>query len=156
MLPSRYTLSMGGLLERSETYRLYLKRFWQVIPVGDCQRLADWAYSDSQKCVELYPSWNYAIIIHALNEIQHSRASSNSIGCQSAVKRMDALLERWRPSELTDFERCFAINCRAQGYHFLNDLEKAKASFAESIQLDPSEPRWYVGPRPVLGRYRKA
>jgi tetratricopeptide (TPR) repeat protein len=45
---------------------------------------------------------------------------------------------------MTKHELAFAYNLRAQCHHFLNEMEKAQEDYNKSIEVEPSEPRWYL------------
>jgi tetratricopeptide (TPR) repeat protein len=45
---------------------------------------------------------------------------------------------------LSAHERAFAYNLEAQCYQFLGELDKAEAGFDRSIEVEPSDRRWYL------------
>ena len=70
---------------------------------------------------------------------------NDTTSLRRGIQSVDDLLKgKWVYTNLTDKERSFAINCRAQCYHFLGDLDAAERGYNESIRLDPDEPRWYI------------
>ena len=55
------------------------------------------------------------------------------------------LIDRGRPfTPLDEGERGFAVNLRGQCHHFLGEFDQAEKDYAESISLDPTQPRWYL------------
>ena len=64
---------------------------------------------------------------------------------QDTLKRADDLLRRDFPfHHLSNWERSFAINLRAQCHFFLDEMNEAEKDYNESISLAPTEPSWYV------------
>ena len=105
------------------------------------RRYAQWAIEDSRRCIELLPKNNEPHLFHEQARIYLACTSSDTSWFSQNIKRLNKLLG---DRDFTDSERAFLINCRAQSYHFLGDLENARVDYGESIRLAPEEPSWRI------------
>jgi len=135
----------GALLERSNVYLHYLGSQWGVLELEDKLRYADAAFRDSYRCLEMYPALNSCRLIHTQNIIYQGCLRSDDSQFLLAVAEMNKMLrEDWMYGTLTDAERSFATNCRAQCKAFLGEIQEAERDYGESIRLLPDQPRWYL------------
>src|SRR5262249_13656299 len=118
---------------------------WRSLTAEERLRYAEWAHEDSQRCIDLFPQWNAIYPIHNQTLVYVAASRSEPRGFREIIRNIDELLDDdWSYGPLTPSERAFAINCRAQCYHFLGDSERARKDYDESIRLAPEEPRWLV------------
>jgi len=134
----------GALLQRGKVYLYYLGTHWQELTAEERGRYALFAYQDSNRCEVMFPEWNEAWLVHGQNIIYVARLNSLPKGFQNARAKLEEMLGRDWPNPLTDSERSYAFNLRAQCHNFLGDMEQAEKDYAESILLAPDEPRWYL------------
>ena len=107
---------------------------------------------DSFRCVKLFPEWNAAWLIHCQNLIYVDCLIHDARVVSGSCEKLDEMLsDKWDNDPLTEPERGFAINIRAQCHHYLGELDDAKRDYDEAIRLQPDEPRWYLNRARVLG-----
>jgi len=92
----------------------------------------------------MFPEWNETWLVHAQIIIYVARFNSLPEGFHNAREKLDEMLGDDWPNSLTDRERSYAFNLRAQCHHFLGEMEQAEKDYGESIRLAPDEPRWYL------------
>jgi Trypsin-like peptidase domain len=135
----------GAFLERSKTSLFFLHDNWRRLTTLELVHYAELALSDSRRCVEMFPDWNYARLIFLQSMIFLLHLQTDQAACRLVISDVDDILSEKRiVAMLTSWERSFATNCRAQCFAFLGDDAKAQIDYAESIRLAPLEPRWYV------------
>jgi tetratricopeptide (TPR) repeat protein len=136
----------GALLQRSKVYLYYVGTHWKSLTDAARHRYADWAFDDSYRCVEIFPEWNQPWLFHSQNVIYYAASLPHDASTfRDAIKSIDEMLsDDWSNNPLTDSERGFAINLRAQCHHFLGEMEEAERDYNKSILQAPDEPRWYL------------
>ena len=128
----------GALLERSKVYLYYLGNHWRELSADDRRRYADWAWSDSFRCNDLYPGWNTAYLIHFQNIIYGGYVNSDSRYYRYVIKMMNWMLgNHWLGQPPSKKERSFVLNLRAQCHHFLGETRQAEKDYGESIRSCP-------------------
>ncbi len=135
----------GAFIERSKDRLYLLGNQWNKLTPQDMSSYQDAAFRDSYHCLEMFPEWNYARLIHTQNSIYTAVLRPEPSWFQPVIEDMNKMLgDNPGLDPLTPWERSFAINCRAQCHVFLGQAESGSLDYAESIRLAPDEPRWYV------------
>ncbi len=135
---------VSALLERSKVYLYFIGHNWNDLTRENRGRYAKWARSDAVRCIANDPEWNAPYLICAQIDIYIAVLESEADGLRNIIKSINKMLgPNWIAGALSESERAFAINCRAQCYHFLGELEHAETDYAESIRIDPDEPTWH-------------
>jgi tetratricopeptide (TPR) repeat protein len=135
----------GALLERSKAYLFFLGSQWNRLTVEERRQYSSWATSDSERCNDANPRSNHVRMIHLQNIIFETCAYSEQAGFQYVVERTTKVLSpEWSGEPLTDHERGFALNLRAQAHYFLEEMKEAEDDYGRSVHEDPHEPRWYL------------
>jgi tetratricopeptide (TPR) repeat protein len=135
----------AALMQRSKSYLFYLANNWPHLSADQRRQYSSWALADSDRCNELYPHWNGARLIHLENIIWDSHTHGDPSGLHYIVERTThALGPTWSGVSFTVRGLSFLLNLRAQAHHLLGEMDEAESDYAESIRLDPDEPRWYL------------
>jgi hypothetical protein len=129
----------------------YVAEQWVKLSAAERIEFANSAYAASFRCLELCPEWNLAHLIHTQNVIFEAVLSSDLSGFRFAKRRLDEMLGReWGNEPLSNTEKSFAFNCRAQCQLFLGELESARRDYGDSIRLDPGDPQLYLNRSKLL------
>jgi tetratricopeptide (TPR) repeat protein len=133
-----------ALYQRGRIYTLYLLDHWSVLDPEQRLAFAIAASRDASRSVDLYPRSNLAHLFCFQAIINVAWAKSAHRMCTRAVAGLDALPKRpWPYPPLSDDERAFLFNLRAQAHQFLGKLKEAEEDYALSIRADPDVPWWY-------------
>jgi tetratricopeptide (TPR) repeat protein len=134
----------GALFSRGTVFTTYLRDRWYVLNPERRLALAGAAFRDGARSAELWPASNPARLNYYAAVIYLARARSAPDICKEALAGLDALLKRgWPYTPLTDYERAFRFNVRAQAHQFLGKLKEAEDDYARSIHANPGTPLWY-------------
>ena len=132
---------MEPLLERSKVYLYYCGLNWSALSLQDRLRYAEWAFEDSDTCMELSPKWVYAYLICLESSIYISVLNNDVDSLRRGMLSVTEFLDgKWGYYKLHDKERSLAINCRAQCHHFLGNLTEAERTMANPSDWTPRSP----------------
>ncbi len=139
----------AALLERSKEKLYYLALDWDKLKPTERASLSDTAYDDAHRAVELVPVWNEACIFMLQCAIYRTVATDMpNEGYTEIASYATHILTRFgKPYflyQLTNWERAFALNVRAHAKGALGQSMEALVDYAESIEIDPENPRWYL------------
>jgi tetratricopeptide (TPR) repeat protein len=130
-----------AILERSWVYSDYCNEHWESLAPEVRARFSRWASKDSERCFKAGSfSKPLPYLVHTQNNLLLGRVHSDSHHFEEVVARVDETIE-WFSDDSPRY--AWALQLRAQARHHLGDLKSAEADFAESIRLDPEEPRWW-------------
>jgi hypothetical protein len=91
------------------------------------------------------PRWNHARSIYMQSILNYACARADASLFQHAIEMTDQVL---RPdlfgNTLTNYEKSFVVNVRAQAHHLLGEMSLAEKDYIESIRTEPQEPQWYL------------
>ena len=135
----------GAILQRSKVYLYYLGAAWDGLTHEQRLFFARLAFQDSDRCMNLEPTWAQAWLIHFQNIVYCACIESLPEKLLYAGESMNALLQFDAAGHvLSVAERAFAVNIRAQCNHFLGSMAAAEKDYNASINLAPDQPRWYL------------
>jgi hypothetical protein len=135
----------GALIQRSKVYLYFLGNHWHELTHDERSRYARWAFEDSYRALErCLESVDFAMI-HLQNLVYLAALDLRADAPEAVLQTVDEFLHR-NPlaDQLTDNQRSFVLNLRAQVYHLQRRPSLAERDYAESIRLAPNEPRWYL------------
>jgi tetratricopeptide (TPR) repeat protein len=126
-------------LLRGKVYLYYCGHNWTGLSTEQRVRYSEWAYDDAIRCREFFSDWAepYTIIAEAV--VYRNYAIPRQADTTGEIRAIDELLAK---GPFNAHQRAFLINCRAQTYQLLGNLEFARDDYDASMRLDPEEPRW--------------
>jgi Trypsin-like peptidase domain len=134
-----------ALQNRSRVSICELEIRWDDLDAHERLRLAQAAYQDSTRCVELDPEWNLGCLYRQHSTILLARAKGLPGECRKVLEALDGLLKRGWPYEpLSDSDRAFLFSLRGQAHGVLGEMDSADEEFTESIRIDPQEAYYYT------------
>jgi tetratricopeptide (TPR) repeat protein len=135
----------GALLERGTAYLFFLGLSWQRLAADDRLQYSTWALSDCYRANELAPESNLARQMYLQSVIYHAAVLADPMGFRHVVSETNRILGAEASIFcLTEHDRSFLNNLRAQAHHFLHDFESAEKDYTSAIRLGPKDPRWYL------------
>ena len=95
---------------------------------------------------EIFPEWNESWLYHDQNVIYYAGSLPyDASSFADTIKHVDEMLSAdWPNDPLTDRQRGFAFDIRAQCHQFLGEIDAAESDYNESIAKALDEPRWYL------------
>jgi hypothetical protein len=135
----------GALYRRSKIYAFYLHLQWNVLNPEPRLAFAVAARRDASRSADLCAWPNDTQLYYCQAMILEARARSAPRTCARALERLDALSKRGWPYEpLSDADRAYLFNLRAQAHEFLGKLKEAESDYGESIRFEPDEGGSYL------------
>ena len=128
-----------AVLERSWVYSDYSDEHWDRLSPEERARFGRWAFDDSTRCVKANTNRALPILIALRNDLLVGRSLSKRDVFEKVIAGVDWTIEVW---PLAESETALAHHLRARAHHYLGNLEGAESDYAESIRLEPEEPRW--------------
>ncbi|HEV3163526.1 MAG TPA: tetratricopeptide repeat-containing serine protease family protein [Isosphaeraceae bacterium] len=131
----------GAFLERAKVYLFYCGTRWETLNAEQRTQFATWAHADTHRSISPLHTWTEPYVFQAQAIVFMDAVSPTRSNSQRDV---DCISELMTDAPLTEFERSFALNCRALSRTFLGDHQEALADYDEAIRLDPEQPCWFA------------
>ncbi len=130
---------------RSKVYLYFLANYWHSLSGDQRKMYAAWAYDDAHWFNVVYGRSRESALIYGQALIYAKHTHDEPDGYRFALKQIQWILDDETITEpITEHELAFAYNLRAQCHHFLGEMEKVEEGYNESIEAEPSDPRWYL------------
>jgi Trypsin-like peptidase domain len=135
----------GAQLERSKNYLYFLANHWAELSIEERRQYAQWALDDSLQCDTLDSSGNDVAIINIQNFVYRAAARFDRPSFQFVVEWTAHVLgPNWPGEPLTEHERSWLSNIKAQARHLLGEMDQARDDYDESVRTEPQDARWYL------------